>query len=99
MLITVVMIVSTSILTSAQPTSDSACNETYNGIFGDATRNTTTCGAAYSALRNGNATEEQSMMVCSASHECNSMIQNITNLCSNNQMSTVRHLIHSNIIA
>ena len=87
------MIASAIIVTSAQPPNPELCNEAYNAVFGDATRNPTTCGAAYSALSSGNATEEQSVMVCSPSHECYRMIANITNLCSNTQMSTVSHCI------
>ena len=43
--------------------------------------NETSCATAYSDLRSENATEEQSVMVCDASQECNRMIENITILC------------------
>ena len=88
MLITTVMMASAIVLSSAQPSPDT-CNEAINATFGDATRNVTTCGIAYSALRSGNTTEEQLMMVCSTS-QCNSMIENIINLCGNTNGNTVR---------
>ena len=87
------MIVTAIILTSAQSPNHELCNEAYNAVFGNATRNPTACGAAYSALSSGNATKEQSVMVCSESHECYRMIANITNLCNNTQMNTVSNCI------
>lgn len=79
MLLAVVVIVSSIVVSSAQPTSQSssACNATYNAAFGNASN----CALAFYSLFVGNATDEQRMMVCNASQQCNTMIEDIISEC------------------
>jgi len=78
-LITAVIIVSSIVLSSAQPTPQ--CIEAYNATFNNVS--TITCSGAYYALILGSATNEQMMMVCNASQQCNNMIENVINVCGN----------------
>ena len=75
-----VVIASTIALSSGQSASPE-CIEAYNATFENVSRDAIACAAAYFTLIAGNATEEQSMMVCSINHQCNNMIENIINLC------------------
>ena len=67
-----VVIVSVIALSSAQPDSP-GCIEAYNATFNN--NSNAACKNAYSALMRGDAKEEQSMMVCSTSQQCNIMIE------------------------
>ena len=65
------------VLSSAQPSPE--CISAYNVVFENP--NMTSCAEAYSALVNVTATEDQAMMVCNTSQECNGMIENVISLC------------------
>jgi len=76
---TVVIIVSPVVLSLAQPTPQ--CIEAYNATFNSVSP--ASCSGAYYALILGSATNEQTMMVCNASQQCNNMIENVINVCGN----------------
>ena len=74
---TAVLIASSVVLSSAQPIPE--CLTAFNATFGS----TTSCGVAYGSLYFENATDEQRMMVCDESQQCNTMIENIISICDN----------------
>lgn len=77
--IAVVIIVSSIVPSSAQPSPD--CITAYNATFNSA--GTASCAEAYFASVVGNATSQQKMMVCDASEQCSDMIENVINICGN----------------
>lgn len=86
MLIVALVVASSFVLSSAQPSSQ--CVAAYNATFGSA--NGSNCSTAYSSLVSGVGTDEQEMMVCNSSEPCNAMIENIITLCGD----TVSQQLH-----
>lgn len=79
MLLAVVVIASSIVLSSAQPSSQ--CITAYNDTFDNA--GSVNCSGAYLSLISGNVTSQQRMMVCDAGQQCNIMIENVITLCGN----------------
>ena len=79
-IVTVLVIVSSFVLSSAQDQPSAQCIAAYNATFG-ATATDTTCVTAYYSLFFGFATDEQRIMVCDAGQQCNTMIENIISIC------------------
>ena len=79
-IVTAVVIASSFVLSSAQDQPSAQCIAAYNATFG-ASPTDTTCVTAYFSLLFGAATDEQRMMVCDAGQQCNTMIENIINIC------------------
>ena len=82
MLIAIVVIASSLVLSaSAQTTMSPECVAAYNAVFNNAS--TENCSMAYDRVfePNGNATDEQIMMVCDSSEQCNMMIENVIDIC------------------
>ena len=78
MLIATLVIASSFVLSSAQPSSQ--CVAAYNATFDSA--DGANCAAAYLSLQSGSSTDvQEEMMVCNSSYPCNTMIENIINLC------------------
>ena len=77
MLLTIIAILSFFLLSSAQ-TDPSNCTTAYANVFNSTN---TVCEDAYSAVIYGNSTNEQRMMVCNASQDCNMMLENIVSTC------------------
>ena len=97
MKIVVVLIISSIVLSSAQPSttpgpmpSSPECMQAVSNLTMDCQR------AYFSALVWGNATDDQTMMVCNATRTCNGMLEFIINACSDIQSS---HMVSSNYIA
>lgn len=82
MFIAALMIVSSIVLSSAQPEAQpsSGCMTAYNATFSS---DDPTCATAYYLLLTGNATDEQRMMVCNEGQQCNYMLENVITECGN----------------
>ena len=80
MLIAAVVIASSIIISSAQPSSQ--CLAAYNTTFAFDSSDQT-CSSAYFnlTLGPGNYTEAERMMVCDVGQQCNAMIENIISIC------------------
>ena len=76
MLIAAVVIASSIIISSAQPSAQ--CVAAYNATFDSSDP---TCFFAYAGLIQGDYTESERMMVCDVGQQCNAMIENITSAC------------------
>ena len=57
------------------------CIAAYNATFNNET--TASCPEASIALFLGTATDDQRMMVCSPGQQCNTMIENVIDVCGN----------------
>ena len=57
------------------------CIAAYNATFNDQT--TASCPNASLELFFGTATDDQRMMVCSSGQQCNTMIENVIDICGN----------------
>ena len=77
MLLTVIAISSFFLLSSAQ--TDPDCTTAYTNVFNS--ENKTVCAEAYNTVIFGNSTDEQRMMVCNATQNCNMMLENIVSTC------------------
>ena len=87
LLLTIVVIATSAVLPSlAQDQPSSECIAAYNATFNSGD---TSCSVAYQMAFAGIATDQQKMMVCNSGQQCNSMIENVINLCG----STVRKAV------
>ena len=91
--LTVVVVISSAVLSSAQdqprdqPSPE--CIAAFSATFQNA--EDTSCAEAYGAAFTGTTTDQQIMMLCDSGQQCNSMIENVINLCG----STVSKAIHT----
>ena len=86
MLIAAVIIASSIVLSSAQPSPE--CITAYNATFSS---EDPTCVTAYYLLLTGNATDEQRMMVCNEGQQCNTMLENIITECGDAVSFAIEH--------
>ena len=87
--LTVVVVTSSAVLSSAQDQPSPECIAAFNVTFHNAEN--TSCAEAYGAAFTGTVTDQQIMMLCDSGQQCNSMIENVINLCGN----TVSKAIHA----
>ena len=76
MLIIALVIGSFIVISSAQNQPSSECiaaNATFTSNL--------TCLSAYVEVLNNNATDQEQMMICGEGQECNTLIENVINLC------------------
>ena len=76
MLIAAVVFASSIIISSAQPSSQ--CIAAYNATFDSSDQ---ACPSAYVELILGSYNEAERRMVCDAGQQCNTMIENVINIC------------------
>ena len=96
MLVAVTVIQLYFALSSAQPSQQ--CITAYNATFSNFEMRS--CAEAYYSLVLGNATEDQTMMVCNTGQQCNGMIENIVSTCGHEVglfLSTDLHNFLNNI--
>ena len=76
----VVMASSVIVFSSAQPSPE--CIAAYNATF--RSFDALACANAYFSLfRSDSENDEQRMMVCNETQQCNAMVQNVINVCGN----------------
>ena len=72
----VIVVIASSIISSAQPSTQ--CIAAYNATFDSSDK---TCLAAYVRLLQGAYISQDRMMVCDAGQQCNTMIENVIDIC------------------
>ena len=77
------LMISSVVLSSAQPNAQSQCIEAYTNFV------TTACKNAYSSLRFGNASDDQVTMVCNLGESCNIMLEDTISACNSTQSNMV----------